>query len=82
MLTTPLFHQGVGTEYAVSRQFARDAAQLLYKPDAATDQPGGRLWLVANRFLRYEHELVDRFAKVQVAYEDNRYRVLVAEVIR
>ena len=82
VVTNPPFHQGVGTDYAVARQFARDAAQLLYKPDAATDQPGGRLWLVANRFLRYEHELVDRFAKVQVAYEDNRYRVLVAEVIR
>lgn len=69
-VTNPPFHQGVGTEYAVARQFVIDAARVL--------KPGGRLWLVANRFLRYENELADRFAEVRVAYEDNRFRVLAA----
>lgn len=70
VVTNPPFHQGVGTEYAVARQFVSDAARVL--------KPGGRLWLVANRFLRYENELADRFAEVRVAYEDNRFRVLAA----
>ena len=69
VVTHPPFHQGVGTDYAVAKQFVIDAARVL--------KPGGRLWLVANRFLRYERELADRFAAVRVAYEDNRFRVLV-----
>ena len=69
VVTNPPFHQGVGTEYAVARQFVIDAARVL--------KPGGTLWLVANRFLRYEREMADRFADVRVAYEDNRFRVLV-----
>lgn len=69
VVTNPPFHQGVGTDYAVAKQFVIDAARVL--------KPGGKLWLVANRFLRYERELADRFAEVRVAYEDNRFRVLV-----
>lgn len=70
VVTNPPFHQGVGTEYAVARQFVSDAARVL--------KPSGTLWLVANRFLRYEREMADRFAEVRVAYEDNRFRVLAA----
>ncbi len=70
VVTNPPFHQGVGTEYAVARQFVIDAARVL--------KPGGTLWLVANRFLRYEREMADRFADVHVAYEDNRFRVMKA----
>ncbi len=70
VVTNPPFHQGVGTDYAVARQFVIDAARVL--------KPGGTLWLVANRFLRYERELADRFADVRMAYEDNRFRVLMA----
>lgn len=69
VVTNPPFHQGVGTDYAAAKRFVIDAARVL--------KPGGRLWLVANRFLRYERELADRFADVRVAYEDNRFRVLV-----
>jgi 16S rRNA (guanine1207-N2)-methyltransferase len=69
VVTNPPFHQGVGTDYAVAKQFVIDAARVL--------KPGGRLWLVTNRFLRYERELADRFAEVRVAYQDNRFRVLV-----
>ncbi len=68
VVTNPPFHQGVGTEYAVARQFVIDAARVL--------KPGGTVWLVANRFLRYEREMADRFTDVRVAYEDNRFRVL------
>jgi 16S rRNA (guanine1207-N2)-methyltransferase len=70
VVTNPPFHQGVGTDYQVARQFVLDAARVL--------KSEGRLWLVANRSLRYEREMVGRFSEVVVAYEDNRYRVLAA----
>jgi len=68
--TNPPFHQGVGADYEVARQFVRDAARVL--------RPGGRLALVANRFLRYEREMAGLFADVRVIFEDGRYRVLEA----
>ncbi len=72
--TNPPFHQGLGVEYDVARQFVRDAAHLLV-------EGGGRLYLVANRFIRYERMLADVCMAVQVttAYEDRRFRVLKAE---
>ena len=68
--TNPPFHQGVGTDYAVARQFVRDAAVVL--------RPGGRLCLVAHRFLRYEREMSGLFSDVRVIYEDGRFRVFEA----
>ena len=68
--TNPPFHQGVGTDYDVARQFVDDAAAVL--------RPGGRLVLVANRFLRYERDMAGLFADVRVIYEDGRFRVLEA----
>jgi 16S rRNA G1207 methylase RsmC len=35
--------------------------------------------LVANRFIRYERMMSELFSRVTTAYEDNRFRVLVAE---
>jgi 16S rRNA (guanine1207-N2)-methyltransferase len=69
--TNPPFHQGLGVEYDVARQFVRDAAHLLI-------EGGGRLYLVANRFIRYERILGDVCVASQVttAYEDGRFRVL------
>jgi len=71
--TNPPFHQGLGVEYDVARQFVRDAAHVLV-------EGGGRLYLVANRFIRYERMPGDvRVAsRVTTAYEDNRFRVLKA----
>ena len=68
--TNPPFHQGVGTDYAVARQFVLDAARVL--------RPGGRLALVANRFLRYEREMAGLFGQVSLLYEDGKFRVLEA----
>jgi 16S rRNA (guanine1207-N2)-methyltransferase len=68
--TNPPFHQGLGVEYDVAQQFVRDAAHVLAK--------GGRLVLVANRFIRYERVMHGLFADVTTAYEDNRFRVLEA----
>ncbi len=46
VLTNPPFHQGKATQYDAAYQFIRDAARLL--------KPGGRFYLVANRFIPYE----------------------------
>ncbi len=70
VVTNPPFHQGVGVDYEVACQFVRDAARVL--------RPGGRLFLVANRFLRYTNLIVEVFGNVETAYADNRYHVLTA----
>jgi 16S rRNA (guanine1207-N2)-methyltransferase len=68
VVTNPPFHQGVGVNYQVAHQFVRDAAQVL--------RSRGRLFLVANRFLRYGDLIREAFGDVAVAYADNRYHVL------
>jgi 16S rRNA (guanine1207-N2)-methyltransferase len=70
VITNPPFHQGVGVDYEVACQFVRDSARVL--------RPGGRLFLVANRFLRYTDLIAEVFGSVETAYADNRYHVLVA----
>ncbi|MBN1978871.1 MAG: methyltransferase [Anaerolineae bacterium] len=70
VIANPPFHQGVGVDYEVACQFVRDAARVL--------QPGGRLFLVANRFLRYGDLIAEVFGSVEAAYADNRYHVLTA----
>jgi 16S rRNA (guanine1207-N2)-methyltransferase len=69
--TNPPFHQGLGVEHDVAQQFVRDAAHVLNRD--------GKLYLVANRFIRYERIMSELFSRVTTAYEDNRFRVLVAE---
>ncbi len=70
VITNPPFHQGVGVDYEVACQFVRDAAWVLRR--------GGRLFLVANRFLRYGDLIRDTFGNVATVYADNRYHVLTA----
>lgn len=68
----PPFHQGLGVEYDVAQQFVRDAARVLNED--------GRLYLVANRFIRYERLMSELrgASRVTTAYEDNRFHVLEA----
>jgi len=70
VVTNPPFHQGVGVDYGIACQFVRDAARVLYR--------GGRLFLVANRFLRYDDLIRETFGNVTTAYADSRYHVLTA----
>jgi 16S rRNA (guanine1207-N2)-methyltransferase len=69
--TNPPFHQGLGVEFDVAQQFVRDAAEVLA-------EDGGRLYLVANRFIRYER-VMSGFSQVTTVYEDNHFRVLEAK---
>jgi len=70
VVTNPPFHQERRTDYNVAHQFIRDAANVL--------QRRGRLYVVANRFIRYERQMSENFYEVSVVYEDNLYRVLLA----
>ncbi len=70
VITNPPFHQGVGVDYEVASQLVRDAARVLRR--------GGRLFLVANRFLRHGDLIRMIFGNVAAAYADNRYHVLTA----
>ena len=70
VITNPPFHQGLGVDYEVARQFIRDAAKVLRR--------GGRLYLVANRFLRYEGFVHSVFGNVAVSHADRRYHVITA----
>lgn len=67
--TNPPFHQGRSTDYNVAHQFIRDAASVL--------EHQGRLYVVTNRFIRYEQQMSEHFYQVDLAYEDSLYRVLV-----
>jgi len=71
VVTNPPFHQGRQTDYSVAHRFIRDAARVL--------RPDGRFYLVANRFIRYEQEIARHFGQLHVAYEDNAFRVLLAQ---
>ena len=70
VITNPPFHQGVGVDYEVACQFVWDAARVL--------REDGRLFLVANRFLRYGDLVEEVFGNVVTAYADTRYHVLAA----
>jgi len=70
VITNPPFHQGRGVSYQVARQFIHDAAAVL--------RPGGRLYLVANRFIPYGREMEGLFQEVGFAYRDNRFQVWTA----
>lgn len=67
VVTNPPFHRGHKVDLEVVRLFVEDAAQVL--------RPGGRLYLVANAFLKYETELREHFEEVETVWENKRFRV-------
>ncbi len=71
VITNPPFHQGVTVERTAAQRFIQAAARLLRR--------GGRLYLVANRFLAYEPWLRAAFGTVTVAWEDKQFRVWEAQ---
>ena len=70
VITNPPFHRQRGTTYAISEQIIRDAGRLLVT--------GGRLYLVANRFLRYGPLIEAAFGNAAPLRQDNRYTVWYA----
>jgi 16S rRNA (guanine1207-N2)-methyltransferase len=70
VVTNPPFHQERGTTYAITEQIVRDAALLLRR--------GGRLYMVANSFLRYRPVIEKMFGNVRILRETNKFRVWYA----
>lgn len=71
IVTNPPFHtQSRAERPDVGRRFITVAADAL--------NPGGRLWLVANRNLPYESALAEGFASVRVVAQQSGYKIIEA----
>jgi 16S rRNA (guanine1207-N2)-methyltransferase len=70
VVTNPPFHLGGIQTTEIGERFIREAAQVL--------RPRGRLYLVANRFLKYETTLRAYFQTVEEVGGNTRYKVLRA----
>jgi 16S rRNA (guanine1207-N2)-methyltransferase len=70
VITNPPFHQGREVDYQVAHQFVRDSRQVL--------RPGGRLFLVSNRFIGYADLIHETFGNVATVCADAGYHVLTA----
>ncbi|MCC7368695.1 MAG: methyltransferase [Chloroflexi bacterium] len=71
ILMNPPFHRGRAQDVTLGERFLRTAAAAL--------RPGGRVWVVCNRFLPYERTLRAALGNVREAAGDRAYKVLVAE---
>ncbi len=70
IVSNPPFHQGRADQPELGMAFIAVAAAALL--------PGGRLWLVANRHLPYEHVLAKGFATVRTVIEQEGFKVIEA----
>jgi 16S rRNA (guanine1207-N2)-methyltransferase len=70
VVTNPPFHHGGIQTTAIAEHFIRQAAQVL--------RPGGRFYLVANRFLKYEPVLHAHFNTVEEVGGNTRFKVVRA----
>jgi 16S rRNA (guanine1207-N2)-methyltransferase len=70
VVSNPPFHVGKATNLELPRQFIQDSWEVL--------QPGGRLYLVANRTLPYEAMIQERFGNVSALHDGVRFKVLFA----
>ncbi len=71
ILSNPPFHAGQAVDYQMAEAFIAQGWQAL--------APGGRLALVANRFIRYEKLMAPLFSQVRILAEDAKFRVIEAE---
>jgi 16S rRNA (guanine1207-N2)-methyltransferase len=68
--TNPPFHLGRRQTTAIAHRFIGQAAGAL--------RPGGRFYVVANRFLPYDDAIAAAFGNVREVTGDGRYKVLLA----
>ena len=74
IVSNPPFHLGRADLPQLGRAFIESAADAL--------QPGGRLWLVANRHLPYEAVLAARFRHVRTLTQLDGFKVFEAESVK
>ena len=65
---------GRGDRPDIGRAFIAAAANAL--------KPGGRLWLVANRHLPYEHALGEGFPQVETLVQNGGFKIVQGEKAR
>jgi len=70
VVSNPAFHSGLAVSTLMLSRLVEEAHAAL--------EPGGRLAIVANRFLPYEHAMGQVFGQVAALAETPRYRVLAA----
>lgn len=70
IVSNPPFHQGRADQPDLGQAFIAAAARAL--------NPGGRLWLVANRHLPYEAVLSEHFASVRTPVTADGFKVIEA----
>lgn len=70
ILVNPPFHRGRTQEIALGERFIAEAGRALL--------PGGTIYLVCNRFLRYEPTLERLVGPVREVAGDRQYKVLIA----
>ena len=68
VVMNPPFHTGRATDPGLGRAFIAAAAQAL--------KPNGQLWMVANRHLPYEAELMSRFRTVTELAGTSAFKIL------
>ena len=68
VLSNPPFHSGKQVEYGMAQTFITHSHHIL--------NPGGRLVLVANRFIRYDRLMKDVFSNIATLAETGRFHVL------
>jgi 16S rRNA (guanine1207-N2)-methyltransferase len=74
IISNPPFHAGHQVSLAVTATLVQEAYAAL--------EPGGRLLLVANRFLAYDHTMAEVFGNVETVAQDAGYHLLLAEKTR
>lgn len=70
IISNPPFHAGLKTHYEATERMLRQAPDHLKK--------AGKLYLVANRFLRYEPILAEVFQSVSIISENSRFKIIQA----
>jgi len=70
IISNPPFHAGLKTHYAATEEMLRQAPAYLKKH--------GQVFLVANKFLRYEPILAEVFHSVSVISENSRFKIIRA----
>lgn len=71
IISNPPFHAGLKTHYSATEEFLRYASQYLNQ--------NGQLFIVANKFLRYEPILAEKFKHVELVSENRRFKIIRAK---
>lgn len=70
IITNPPFHNGIKTDYTITKRFIADSKRVLNK--------GGRLQMVANRFLPYPGLLSEHFSQVHTVAQTSQFSIYMA----